>query len=124
MATTPPSWGSREARWQAKQAARAQRDQWRAAARAQKDYYRTYWRGWRRPSFTGPVVLLVIGILALLMETGKLDAVEFWSLVCPLVAAASDCSRFSAPRRALPRLEKPLSRPPFHGRHRLARDPR
>ncbi|MGA8529049.1 MAG: hypothetical protein WB622_04995, partial [Acidobacteriaceae bacterium] len=79
MATTPPSWGSREARWQAKQAARAQRDQWRAAARAQKDYYRTYWRGWRRPSFTGPVVLLAIGIIALMMETGKLDVVEFWS---------------------------------------------
>lgn len=79
MATTPPSWGSKEARWQAKQAARAQRDQWRAAARAQKDYYRTYWRGWRRPSFTGPIILLAIGIIALLMETGKLDAVEFWS---------------------------------------------
>jgi DUF4097 and DUF4098 domain-containing protein YvlB len=78
MGTTPPSWTSREARWQAKQAARVQRDQWKAQMRAQKDYYKTYWRGWHRPSFVGPLILLSFGIIALLMETGKLDAVEFW----------------------------------------------
>jgi DUF4097 and DUF4098 domain-containing protein YvlB len=79
MGTTPPSWTSREARWQAKQAARAQRMQWKAQVRAQKDYYRTYWRGWHRPSFVGPIILLAIGVIALLMETGKLDPAEFWS---------------------------------------------
>jgi len=63
---------------QAKQAARVQRDQWKAQMRAQKDYYKTYWRGWHRPSFVGPLILLSFGIIALLMETGKLDAVEFW----------------------------------------------
>ena len=78
MATTPPSWTPREARWQAKAQARAQRDQWKAQARAQRDYYRTYWRGWHRPSFVGPIILLSIGVIALLMETGRLDAVEFW----------------------------------------------
>ena len=78
MGTTPPSWTSREARWQAKQAARVQRDQWKAQMRAQKDYYKTYWRGWHRPSFVGPLILLSFGVIALLMETGKLDAVEFW----------------------------------------------
>jgi len=78
MGTTPPSWTSREARWQAKQAARAQRDQWKAQMRAQKDYYRNYWRGWHRPSFVGPIILLTIGVIALLMETGKMDPVEFW----------------------------------------------
>jgi DUF4097 and DUF4098 domain-containing protein YvlB len=78
MGTTPPSWTSREARWQAKQAARAQRDQWKAQMRAQKDYYRTYWRGWHRPSFVGPIILLSFGVIALLMETGRVDAVEFW----------------------------------------------
>jgi DUF4097 and DUF4098 domain-containing protein YvlB len=78
MGTTPPSWTSREARWQAKQAARAQRDAWKAQARAQKDYYRSYWRGWHRPTFVGPLILLSIGVIALLMSTSKLDPVEFW----------------------------------------------
>ncbi|HUB20046.1 MAG TPA: DUF4097 family beta strand repeat-containing protein [Acidobacteriaceae bacterium] len=79
MGTTPPSWTSREARWQAKQAARAQRQQWKAQMRAQKDYYRSYWRGWHRPTFVGPLILLTIGILALLMSTGRLDPGVFWS---------------------------------------------
>jgi DUF4097 and DUF4098 domain-containing protein YvlB len=78
MGTTPPSWTSREARWQAKQAARAQRDQWKAQMRAQKEYYKTYWRGWHRPTFVGPLILLSIGVIALLMSMGRLDAVEFW----------------------------------------------
>lgn len=77
MATAPPPY-SREARRQARQAARAQRWQWHAAARAQRDYYRRYWHGMRRPSFVGPVILLAIGIVALLMELGRLDPVVFW----------------------------------------------
>jgi DUF4097 and DUF4098 domain-containing protein YvlB len=77
MATAPPPY-SREARRQARQAARAQRWQWRAAARAQRDYYRQAWHGMRRPSFVGPVILLAIGIVALLIELGRLDPVAFW----------------------------------------------
>jgi DUF4097 and DUF4098 domain-containing protein YvlB len=46
--------------------------------RAQKEYYKTYWRGWHRPTFVGPLILLSIGVIALLMSTGRLDAVEFW----------------------------------------------
>ncbi|HEY6447108.1 MAG TPA: DUF4097 family beta strand repeat-containing protein [Acidobacteriaceae bacterium] len=82
MASTPPPYPPQDARWQARQmrdAAKAQRDQWKAQARAQREYYKACWRGARRPSFIGPVILLAIGILALLMETGRLDAVEFWS---------------------------------------------
>lgn len=78
MGTTPPSWTSREARWQAKQAARAQRAQWKAQMRAQKDYYRSYWRGWHRPTFVGPLILLSIGIIAMLMSTDQLDPGAFW----------------------------------------------
>lgn len=77
---TPPL-SPQEHRWQARQAraaARAQRRQWKAQWHAQKHYYRSYWRGWRRPTFVGPVVLLAIGIIALLIETGKLDAYRFW----------------------------------------------
>lgn len=82
MASTPPPFSSQDARWQARQAraaARAQRAQWKAQARAQKDYYRAMWRGARRPSFVAPAVLLTIGIIALLLTTGHLDAVDFWS---------------------------------------------
>ncbi len=78
MGTTPPAWTSREARWQAKQQARAARQQWKAQMRAQKDYYRGYWRGWHRPTFVGPLILLTVGVIALLMSTGRLDAGEFW----------------------------------------------
>ncbi len=79
MAATPPSWTSREARWQAKQTARAQRQQWKAQMRAHRDYYRSYWRGWHRPSFVGPIILLTIGVIALLMSVGKLDPGAFWT---------------------------------------------
>lgn len=79
MGTTPPSWTSRDARWQAKQAARAQRDAWKAQARAQRDYYRSYWRGWHRPTFVGPLILLTIGVIAMLMSTDKMDPAAFWS---------------------------------------------
>jgi DUF4097 and DUF4098 domain-containing protein YvlB len=61
-----------------KEAARAQRHQWKAQVRAQRDYYKACWRGARRPTFVGPIVLLTIGIIALLLCTGRMDAVEFW----------------------------------------------
>jgi len=81
MGSAPPPYSPQDARWQARQmkeAARAQRDQWKAQARAQKDYYKACWRGARRPSFVGPIVLLTIGIVALLLCTGRIDWVEFW----------------------------------------------
>jgi DUF4097 and DUF4098 domain-containing protein YvlB len=81
MGSAPPPYSPQDARWQARQmkeAARAQRDQWKAQARAQRDYYKACWRGARRPSFVGPIVLLTIGIVALLLCTGRIDAVEFW----------------------------------------------
>jgi DUF4097 and DUF4098 domain-containing protein YvlB len=53
MATLPPPYSPRD------------------AARAQRYYQRSL----RRPSFIGPIVLLVAGILALLVETNKLDGV-------------------------------------------------
>ncbi|HTV15611.1 MAG TPA: DUF4097 family beta strand repeat-containing protein [Acidobacteriaceae bacterium] len=61
-----------------KEAARAQRQQWKAQARAQKEYYKACWKGARRPTFVGPIVLLTIGIVALLLATGRVDAVDFW----------------------------------------------
>ena len=46
----------------------------REAARAQRDYRRSL----RRPSIVGPIVLLAVGVIALLIETGKLDAFHLW----------------------------------------------
>lgn len=82
MGSAPPPYSPQDARWQAREMkaqARAQRDQWKAQARAQRAYYRACWRGAHRPSFIGPVVLLAIGIIALLISTGRMDAVDFWA---------------------------------------------
>jgi len=56
MATLPPPYSQRD------------------AARAQR-YYR---RSLRRPSMLGPVVLIALGVIALLVETGKLNAYHLW----------------------------------------------
>ena len=67
MATYPPPFSPRE---QARAQARAQRD----AYRAQRDYMRAQ----RRPSVVRPLILIAIGILALLIETGKISGPAFW----------------------------------------------
>ena len=56
MATLPPPYTQRD------------------AARAQR-YYRC---SMRRPSLLGPVVLVVVGVLALLVETNRLNVFHLW----------------------------------------------
>ena len=63
MATIPPPYSARDA-------ARAQRD----AYKAQRDY----WRMQRRPSVVRPILLVLIGIIALLIEAGKINGLAFW----------------------------------------------
>ena len=70
----PPPYSDRDARRQARDFARAQRDQ----MRAQRRYWR-HWYGYRRSSIVGPCILLMIGILALLLETGHLSVSGFWN---------------------------------------------
>lgn len=67
-------WQARQARWAAKAARRQAKAQWRA----QRHYYRAYWRGARRPTFVGPLVLIAIGVIALLIEIGRLNPGQFW----------------------------------------------
>jgi DUF4097 and DUF4098 domain-containing protein YvlB len=64
---------------------RFQRDQFRAqmraqrdAIRAQRDQIRFQMLGLRRGSVLGPILLIAIGILFLMMETGRLDRQLFW----------------------------------------------
>ncbi len=74
MATIPPPIPPQEA-------ARRSKEAWRAQAAAQKAQYRAqkqYWRAMRRPSITGPFVLILVGIMALLLLTGKINSSTFW----------------------------------------------
>jgi DUF4097 and DUF4098 domain-containing protein YvlB len=57
-----------------KEQARAQRD----VARAQRDAYRYQARSLRRSSILGPLLLITIGILFLLVQTGRLAAHSLW----------------------------------------------
>ena len=69
----PPPYSPQDARRQARDWARAQREQ----MRAQRRYWR-HWYGNRRPSVVGPVLLLSIGVIALLLETGHISVSGFW----------------------------------------------
>lgn len=69
-----PRWQARQARWADKAARRQAKAQWHA----QRQYYRSYWRGARKPTFIGPLVLIAIGVIALLISIGRLDAAQFW----------------------------------------------
>lgn len=66
MSTTPP-YDPRSAARQARDYARAQRAYWR------------YYRGSCRRSIVRPIVLILIGVVALLVETGTIPAVAFWN---------------------------------------------
>jgi DUF4097 and DUF4098 domain-containing protein YvlB len=70
----PPPYSPQDQRRQARAYAQAQRDQ----MRAQRQYWK-YWRGSRRSSIAGPVVLLAIGAIALMLETGRLNWTQFWN---------------------------------------------
>jgi hypothetical protein len=58
-----------------KDQARAQRDMFRA----QRDAYRYQMRGLRRSSILGPLVLITIGVIFLLIQTGHLQSYRFWA---------------------------------------------
>lgn len=62
---------------QNKAAWRAQRDAWRAQRQVLRAQYRTP----RVPSVAGPIILITVGIIALLLITGHLDADHFWNVV-------------------------------------------
>jgi DUF4097 and DUF4098 domain-containing protein YvlB len=57
-----------------KDQARAQRDM----IRAQRDAYRYQARSLRRSSILGPLVLISVGIIFLLIQTGRIQAYHFW----------------------------------------------
>ncbi len=64
---------------QQRAAQRAQAAAWKAQARAQRDAYRMYWRGQRRSSIIQPLLLIVIGVVLLLIHTGRISAIGFFT---------------------------------------------
>jgi DUF4097 and DUF4098 domain-containing protein YvlB len=69
-------------REQQKAAWRAQRDAWKAQQQAQHYAWkanRVAAYGPRVPSIVGPIILIAVGVIALLMFTGRIDASRFWS---------------------------------------------
>lgn len=59
--------------------ARAQREQARNQAHAQRQYWRWYWGGAYRPSIVRPLILVAIGVIALLIEMGRLAGYQVWN---------------------------------------------
>ena len=67
---------------------RIYREQQRAAWRAQRDAWKAQRHAWkagvgpyapRVPSIVGPLVLIAVGVVALLLVTGRIDSGEFWT---------------------------------------------
>src|ERR1017187_6570179 len=71
----PPGYDPRAQRRYLRDQARAQRAQFRA----QREQMRYQMRSLRRGSALGPILLIAVGIVFLLMETGRLDHQRFWA---------------------------------------------
>lgn len=65
-------------REQQRAAWRAQRDAWRAQRHVWKANYAGAY-GPRVPSVVGPVILVCVGVIALLVVTGRIDSGSFWT---------------------------------------------
>ena len=70
----PPGYDPRAQRRFLRDQARAQR----AAFRAQREQMRYQMRGMRRGSILGPILLIAIGIIFFLIQTGRLNHDRFW----------------------------------------------
>jgi len=74
MAAAPPPFTTPPGNYDPRQQWKAQR----RAAKEQRRAARAYYRGLRRPSFVRPMVLIIAGVIALLIETGRISGYEFW----------------------------------------------
>ncbi len=63
-----------QARAQQKAAAAA----WKMQMRAQRDQMKMYWRGQRRTSLIGPILLIGIGVMVFLIHSGNISAARFF----------------------------------------------
>ena len=80
MASYPPPYTPPPNDWKyQKQAMKEQARMQRDAMRAQRDLYRQQMRAARRSSILGPIILIVIGIIFLLIQTGRLSGYAVWN---------------------------------------------
>ena len=70
----PPGWDP----WQQRRYMRDQAKAQRAAAKAQAAQWRYQSRAMRRGSILAPLLMITVGVVFLLIETGRIDRVHFW----------------------------------------------
>jgi len=91
----PPGYDPRDQRRYMRDQARAQARAQRDAYRAQREQMRYQMRGMRRGSVLGPILLIAIGVVFLLIQSGRLDHSQFWSWYghwWPLLLVAAGCA--------------------------------
>ena len=80
MASYPPPYTPPPNDWKyQKQAMKEQARMQRDAMRAQRDLYRHQMRAARRSSILGPIILIAIGVVFLLIQTGRLSGYLVWN---------------------------------------------
>lgn len=94
----PPGYDPRDQRRILMAQARAQRDAARAqrdAFRAQREQIRFQMRSMRRGSVLGPILLIAVGVVFLLIQTGRIDHSHFWAWYghwWPLLLVGAGCA--------------------------------
>lgn len=76
--TPPPPYPPYDSRTQWRIYREQQKAAWRAQRHAMKANYRDIY-GPRVPSVVGPIILIGVGVVALLVVTGHIEAINFWS---------------------------------------------
>lgn len=69
---TPPPYYQSRGQWKAQRAA------WKMQAKMQRAAYRASLRNYSRGSLVGPLLLIVIGVVALLLTMHRIDSAYFW----------------------------------------------
>ena len=84
MSSYPPNWQDQQRVM--REQARMQRDAWRQQARAQRDQYRMQRdqarmiaRAGRRSSIVGPLLVIAIGVIFFLIQSGRIPHGTFWA---------------------------------------------
>ncbi|MDP9050474.1 MAG: DUF4097 family beta strand repeat-containing protein [Acidobacteriota bacterium] len=91
----PPGYDPRDQRRFMRDQARAQIRAQRDAFRAQREQMRYQMRSMRRGSILGPLILIAIGVVFLLIQTGRLNNLRFWDWYgrwWPLLLVIAGCA--------------------------------
>jgi DUF4097 and DUF4098 domain-containing protein YvlB len=104
----------RAAAGQDRAAQRAQAAAWKAQTKAQRDQWKMYWRGQRRSSIIGPLLLIAVGVAFYLVHSGRVPMLEFvswYSRFWPLLLIIIGLLRLA--EWAIDRARQPQDAPPM-----------